>query len=130
MVYQAFSRGSCRYIDDGKARRMTGYLIHRDDQIRKVLDRVMPGARWEEWVSETGVRVGVIATLAKRIADHLDGLPQANAKVSTRKLKVDMGVTDVAPQTWRHAVARYLEDGPEWLPQGRSLVRASALFDV
>ncbi len=84
-------------------------------------------AVWQEWASETGVKVGVIATLAKRIAEHLEGLPQAVAKVSTRKLKVDMGVTAVAPETWRLAVHRYQEDGPEWLLRRCSLVRASAV---
>ena len=73
------------------------------------------------------MKVGVIATLAKRIAEHLEGLPQAVAKVSTRKLKVDMGVTAVAPETWRLAVHRYQEDGPEWLLRRCSLVRASAV---
>ena len=102
MVYQALSRGRCRKVDQGMAKPMTGYIIHRDDLMKKELDKVMPGASWEVWQSEHfAASTKSIATLAHKIKDGLDTLPDDITKVSTMRLKkvVDGGV-DAPTQTW------------------------------
>ena len=127
-IYQALSRGSCRFMTNGKARKMAAWFIHKDDTVKRELERVMPGAKWLEWRSTTGINTGAIAGLVKDIEAHLGGLTEDVVKVSTMKLRKDMAVKDVPGRTWTHAINRYLEDGPEWLLQGRSLVRAREVF--
>jgi hypothetical protein len=131
MIYQALSRGRCRKVTNGQTHPLTGYIIHRDDQIKKELDKVMPGAQWELWQSDHFIQsTKVIATLAAKIEEALDGLPRDEAKVSTRMLKgLIEGAKDVPIKTWHHALQRYLDGVPEWTLEDRSLVRLSALCD-
>ena len=88
----------------------------------------MVGAKWLPWRSTAGVNARKIAGLVQEITAHLDGLPGTVVKLSTRKMKTDMGVKDVPGKTWKHALHRYLDDRPAWLLEGRSLVRASSIF--
>lgn len=126
LIYQALSRGSCRVIDNGHAKKMTGYIIEKDCLIKKDLDRVIPGARWLEWESKTGVKPGVIDSLAKKIEDHLEGLPQETDKISTTKLKKEMGVANDLPRTtWTSALQAFASSQDDWVQIGRSLARNS-----
>ncbi len=123
VIYQALSRGSCRMIDQGYAKPMTAYIIHRDDRIRDELERVMPGATWEVWETEHfGASTGVIAKLAVRIEEHLKGLLGEVWKVSLHALKRELDVADMPPQTFKLARDRALEAVP-WAVDGRSLSR-------
>ncbi len=124
VIYQALSRGSCRMIDNGHAKAMTAHLIHRDDRIKKVLERVMPGAKWEVWSSEHfGASSGIIAKLAIRIEGYLGGLPAETRKVSGRALKkaLDVGA-DEPVRTFQMARNRALEAVP-WVVDGQWLAR-------
>ena len=123
VIYQALSRGSCRMIDQGYAKPMTAHLIHRDDRIKKVLEKVMPGAKWQVWESEHfGASSGIIAKLAVKIEEHLKGLPAETEKVSGRALKKALGVVNLPTKTVQLARDRALEGLP-WVVDGRSLVR-------
>ena len=128
-VYQAFSRGACRFIDGGKARKMNGWFIDKDN-IKPELDKVMVGAKWLPWRSTAGVNVRKIAGLVQEIAAHLDGLPETVTKVSIMKVKASMVdvLKDTPTQTWKHALHRYLDDGPPWRLVKSSLERWSETF--
>ena len=128
-IYQALSRGACRFMDNGKARAMRAWFIHKDE-VREELDKVMPGAKWLRWHSIAGVNVRKIAGLSQDIAAHLEGLAGTVDKVSIRKLKADMRdkLKDVSNRTWTFALERYLEDSPPWRLQERSLERVSGVF--
>jgi hypothetical protein len=129
LIYQALSRGCCREVTNGMARPMTGWIIHRDGTVQKELETVMPGANWRIWEPQYGKPSGgTIRTLAAKIADHLRQLPEQVDRISSRTLKEDMNAKDVPSQTWKHALATYLDNGTEWLLQGRSLIRAASLF--
>jgi hypothetical protein len=128
-VYQALSRGSCRFMSDGKAHRMNGWFIDKDN-IKPELDKVMVGAKWLPWRSTAGVNVRKIAGLVQEIAAHLDGLPETVTKVSIMKVKASMVdvLKDTPTQTWKHALHRYLDDGPPWRLVKSSLERWSETF--
>jgi hypothetical protein len=42
LAYQALSRGSCRFVDNGQARAMKGYVVEIDPEIETALSSVMP----------------------------------------------------------------------------------------
>lgn len=122
-IYQALSRGACRIMDNGKARPMTGWIIHRDDAIRPVLNSVMPGVRWSEWKSDHGLQVGeVSAAAASAVVDYLDSLPPEVLKVSARKLKAAAGLTTVKEDTMTTVLRAVCQRAP-WTHSGRSLAR-------
>lgn len=124
-AYQAWSRGSCRVMQDGRARPMTGYIIHRDAGIQPMLSEVMPGAVWSEWKSEATIAAppGIIASLTLKIAEHLRSLPETVRQISTRQLKTDTNLRDTHPNTFTAGLRDAMEHAP-WLMSGRSLIRA------
>jgi len=127
VVYQALSRGSCRVMDDGQARPMKGWIIHRDVGVQPVLSSVMPGVRWVEWKAKylttgEGKQPGVIASTVTKIVGHLQALPEDVSKVSTRRLKEDAGLKDIPSMTFTHAVTEVSSHVP-WMLTGRSLQR-------
>jgi hypothetical protein len=89
-------------IDNGYARTMTAWLIHRDASIRVELSKVMPGAVWKTWEPQHGtVTQGAVAGAAAQIADYLQGLPPETTKVSTRAVKRAMpGLAAVPKMTF------------------------------
>jgi hypothetical protein len=124
VAYQAGSRGSCRDIVNGFARRMSLYLIHRDASIRTELQKVMPGATWKVWEKQYGdPGEGVVATTASRIAGYLETLPKEIDKVSTKAIKKEVPeLAKVAKRTFSHAV-QVVEELAPWRTEGLSLVR-------
>jgi len=123
VVYQALSRGSCRVIEDGKARPMRGYIIHRDLALQGELSKVMPGAVWKTWEPKHGdARKGIIAATAAKIADHLRRLPEGTDKVSTKRLKTALGLDNLHTSTFKAAVREVVSLVP-WRSEGRSLTR-------
>ena len=131
VVYQALSRGSCRVMDNGQAKPMKAWLIHRDIGIQPLLSSVMPGVRWQQWKAEhlttnSEGQPGVIASTVVNIVEYLKGLPEGADKVSTRQLKVEADLGGVPLRTFTKAVQIVPEHAP-WTLRGRSLVR---LFPV
>jgi hypothetical protein len=68
---------------------------------------------------------GMVApeAVASRVLAFLEGLPEVVAKISTRALKEQAGLTDVALRTFTRALET-VEEAAGWRLQGRSLVRA------
>ena len=105
LAYQALSRGTCRVINDGQAGAMKGYIVEVDPLIEKMLDEVMPGARWHAWeakyIAESGNKVG---TWAQRIQDYLDTLPESVGRASSRRLRTTLKAGKVNNNTWQRAI--------------------------
>ncbi len=103
---------------------LCGELNHGFLDAKKVLERVMPGAKWEVWESQHfGASTGVIAKLAIRIEEFLTSLPAETKKVSGRAVKkaLDVG-PNVPTKTYKLARDRALEAVP-WVIEGAWLAR-------
>lgn len=131
LVYQALSRGSCRVVENGHARTMTAYVIHRDEKIKTLLGEVMPGAVWKTWKAQhIKVKPGTIQTIASDIQHYLCGLSKDVRIVSTRKIKECLGFAKVPSRTFTWAIRQVVEGGRTgWILTGRSLVNSQTLFD-
>ncbi|MGD9713778.1 MAG: hypothetical protein AB7V46_17210 [Thermomicrobiales bacterium] len=128
VAYQALSRGCCRVMDNGQAKPMKAWFIHRDYAIRSLLNVAMPGIRWETWESNhlttsDGKQPGVIASTAVKIAEYLKRLPEETRKVSVKVMKRDMEVETLRTSTFADALKLALAGIPAWLMDGRSVVR-------
>jgi hypothetical protein len=123
--------GELRVSEDGKARRMKAWIIHRHKEIQSTLAEVMPGAVWLEWkpLSTVTPKPGQINTVALTIRGHLTGLSEGVERVSSRRVKKDLNLEHVPSNTWTHAVKEAILDS-EWLLDGQSFVRARVLFQV
>ena len=121
-VYQALSRGACRVVENGEARPMNAWIIHRSTELRGLLQRLMPGVRFQEWTPED-VSLGnkVMRTLVGLVA-VLEALPASEMSISTRRLKQLMGLDESAKSTFTRAL-KALPDGAPWRHTGRSLIR-------
>lgn len=94
-VYQAASRGSCRRVDQGRAKPMRLWLIHYDPDLRETLEPVMPGARWS-CLEPRFLKRSSLGQLGRelrgRILEALHGLSEEVLKVSIRALKKHLGL--------------------------------------
>jgi hypothetical protein len=94
LAYQALSRGSCRFVDNGQARAMKGYLVEIDPEIETSLSTVMPGVTWTNWkpvfLPETDGLVDITVT---KVAEFLSTLDQD--RIGSKKLKSLMGLGTV-----------------------------------
>ncbi len=128
VIYQALSRGSCRVMDNGKARRMTGYILHKDASIQPVLSSVMPGASWRRWSPKhiEDAAVGAIATTTLKVVEHLRSLPASVDHISSRQLKEDAGLRAIPPRSFSEALVGVSSHTP-WRRSGRSLMRTFAV---
>lgn len=124
-AYQALSRGSCRVVENGQAKPMTAYIIHRDDTLQDELASVMPGAEWRvwDWTEETEGYKGNISETANRIEAVLRELPPEIEKLSTQKLKKLANLREVPKRTFSYGLQRALNRLPRWVLEGRSVVR-------
>lgn len=126
-VYQALSRGSCRQVDNGQARPMKAWIIHKRDNLKDILDKVMPGAMWLPWTPKhLHIPSGKIAETAAKIAEYLRGLPESVRKVSTSTVKKALALNSVPSMTFTEAARTVTEKATEWRLHGRSLVKADA----
>jgi hypothetical protein len=129
-IYQGASRGSCRRTDQGRARPMRLWFIHRSPGIRALLDRVMPGAVWsypEPRHLKKAAADSKAAQLLGHLLVHLRTLPETVDKVSSRALKEGMQL--VKDKATEHAFTRAVGlldlDAHGWCLEGRSLVRGA-----
>ena len=137
LAYQALSRGACRFVDNGQARAMKGYLVEIDPEIEPALSMVMPGVKWSNWkpvfLPETD---GLVEITVTKVEEFLDSLEQD--KIGSKKLKSLMGLGTVAPRTWARVIKTVstqcqsskkdsMRHGMvQWKLVGQSLIRASA----
>lgn len=126
LVYQALSRGSCRFINDGQARPMKAWIIHDGVEVKEDLEKVMPGAVWRDWHIEGVSHPRKIAKLAERIKGHLETLPESIDKVSVRQLKADLDIAAMPAETVRLARLAALGEPLGWRIDRRSFVRQRA----
>jgi hypothetical protein len=132
ILYQALSRGSCRFTENGKARPMNAWIVHHDPAVRPVLDKVMPGAVWRDWRGSYGAGIErKTYGLAVKMAEYLRGLSPDVQKISSRQLKEGAGLGDVPDRTFTKARQLLAEGGVEgvrWTLSGRSFVRSDNPF--
>lgn len=137
LAYQALSRGQCRFVDNGQARPMKGYLVEIDSEIETALSTVMPGVKWTNWkpvfLPETD---SLIETWTKTAHDFL--MCYEPVRVSIRKLKVLTKAERLSRSTWQRVVKAACEQiqapkkehmGDEsvcWKMEGQSLVKVTA----
>jgi hypothetical protein len=131
-LYQALARGSMRFIDDNRARKMTAYVVHTDTTeehtIEKALTEELPGLQWTEWESdhvEKPSKPRMAHGTAEKIVEYLCGLPQDVTTKSIRAFKVEAGLTEIADRTFTRSLDKALESVP-WRKDGRSIARVLA----
>jgi hypothetical protein len=134
LAYQALSRGSCRFVDNGQARAMKGYLVEIDPEIETALSSVMPGATWTNWkpvfLPETNSLVEQVQVSVEMYLSTLEG-----DKISSQQLKKNLKLDVIAPTTWTRVLQKIDHVSKKepmrgglclWRLQGRSLVRVFA----
>ena len=123
-LYQAMSRGSCRMTIDGEAKPMNVWLIHKDAEIRPLIDRVMPGVVWKTW---NGIRLNsvepIIENAAKAILAYLQERSPSVQKLSVKQLKRDLHLEAMPNSTFQLAKDAAMEGLHDWKFQDRSVIR-------
>jgi hypothetical protein len=122
-LYQALSRGSCRIMENGKARKMDAYVFSHDHlALRESLKVAMPGVKF---VKYQGKHLKTKTTKKDQCKEVFhDQLNSSNEpKISTKKLFDTM--PKISRDTKKDALNELLDDtlAFEWEKQGRSLVR-------
>src|SRR5262249_3656727 len=124
-LYQAMSRGSCRGTVSGQAKPMRVWLIHYDKQLPDLLDKVMPGVKWESWTPKYMDPIQTkVEELVLQVLGYLRQLDPETMKVSTRVLKRDLGLSDNPPRTFTRAVQQVNDADAGWSLRQRSLQRS------
>jgi len=104
---------------------MRVWLIHYDNQIQDLIDKVMPGVKWETWKPKFLDPIQTkVEELALQVLAHLRRLDPEITKVSTRKIKEALGLTDTSSRTFTRAVRCVSDADAGWFLFGRSLQRA------
>jgi len=127
-LYQAMSRGSCRIIENGKAKSMNVWLIHRYDNIRPVINEVMPRVKWRKWHPRFIVLESKVKSVTKKIIKYLNSLSLETNSISTQKIKKGLKMKDVPRATFSRALKEEDIGKTGWLLLGRSLIRGKACF--
>jgi hypothetical protein len=120
VIYQALSRGSCRYSVEGKAMPMSVWMTNWDDKIKAELERVMPKVVWKDWDMGNTRDNSKAETIALQITAHLRG--HLADKLSNRSIKAALGLGETSSDTFTRAVR--LVEAPGWLRSGQSFVKS------
>jgi hypothetical protein len=121
-LYQAMSRGSCRFTIDGKAKAMNVWLCHYDPNIKIELEKVMPGLSWMDWDIGTKRDASKVETIALQISGFLR--TQTADRIGNKTIKAALNLGDVPPATFTRAVR--LVDASGWQRDGQSFVRSNS----
>jgi hypothetical protein len=122
-LYQALSRGACRKIEGNQAHKMDAWLIHGNDEVRPLLEQVMPGMMWLPWKGKYLISNPVQRKIKEVINSYLEALSPDEIKVSTQKIRKQAKLDQVSPSTFTRALNESLEDNQMWALKGRSVVR-------
>ncbi|MFZ2448025.1 MAG: bifunctional DNA primase/polymerase [Syntrophobacteraceae bacterium] len=125
-LYQAMSRGSCRVLENSKAKAMNVWLIHKDKEIETWIREVMPGVKWETWGAVHLLAQGEEGNLRLTIMAYLESLPESETRISTSKVKSKLNLEKNQSRTFSRAVKNISEEAGGWKLEGRSLVRVRA----
>jgi hypothetical protein len=125
-LYQAMSRGACRETVDGQARPMRVWLIHYDRKLPALIDKVMPGVRWETWIPKFLDPIQTkVEALALQVLAYLRHLRPEITKVSTRVLRQTLGLSDIPDRTFTRVVRQVADADVGWSLYRRSLQRST-----
>lgn len=127
VVYQALSRGACRMIDGNQAHEMDAWLIHSNDEIRPLLEQVMPGVQWVTWKGRHLSATPKQSKVTESISSFLLGRPPEELSISTQKVKREALLTHVPASTFTKALRGHLEVDCQWTLKGRSLIRTTQI---
>lgn len=120
------SRGSCRIIENGYARPMTVWLIHKYGNIRPIINEVMPSVQWSDWKPVFVVSKTKVKLLTDKVMHFLKDLPNDITAISIKKIKRGLEIPSSLNRTFSRALRKAVVDG--WVMHGRSLIRVPSLF--
>ena len=155
-ILQTIGRSCGRNVVNGTCEPQTSYMIYpnsKGEDITAVLRPQFPKARWEAYRPRFAVvSMGVTARWVEKVLEYLDRQPSTVKKISSRTLKVEVGASVIAANTWTRIINQVCEqssnvtrdhknllmgDGeiPSWLSTstpwrraGQSVVRVDAEF--
>ncbi len=122
-VLQAMSRGQMRRVDDHQAEPMTAWLPMRDERIRPILERILPGLVWRR-CNSVALATGRLAdALADDVREYLAKLPASAKRISCKRIKLALPQLrtvsrDVAAEAIRMGAAN-----AAWRVNGRTAER-------
>jgi hypothetical protein len=123
-LYQAMSRGSCRDTIKGQAKPMRVWLFHYDKQLPSLIDKVMPGVKWETWTPKYLDPIqSKVEELTLKLLSYLRHLGPEITSLSTRMLKHALGLSDIPSRTFTRAIQAVTEADAGWSLCKRSLER-------
>ncbi|WP_157008134.1 hypothetical protein [Xenophilus azovorans] len=131
-VYQAASRGSCRVVENGKAQAMHLHILHKDTNLRGLLEPVMPGAVWEYPEPKhlpLSMRTGKTTAMLQLLLETLDSYPAERLQISSRELKGRMGLDpkdNAVRQQFTAAIEQLVGSTDGWEKHGRGVRRVKA----
>lgn len=123
-LYQAMSRGACRFVDGVEARKMDVWLPLYDEKILELLATAMPGIQTTDW-DLVHVEAGRASfeEVAEVIVGYLGNLPSEVREVPIKQLKADCGLEKVGRRTFQRARDEALEQLRIWTVVRQSLRR-------
>ncbi len=125
-LYQGTNRCRMRVMNNGKALPANVWVICSLPDLQQHMEPALPGAVWKTWEAKYLDQKGhATEDVAKSIVAYLNGLPSETSAVSSRKLKVDTGLSDIPDKTFKTARDRALCRLSDWTQEGRSLCRSN-----
>jgi hypothetical protein len=126
-IYQAASRSSIRYHNNGHASRGTIWLPIKTAMVLPMVERLaFPGIKRAPWPTVTQDWTGrqtASGAGAREISAFLEGLPADVDKISSREIRPQVG--DMTDNVYRAAINMLKAHPPAgWSPEGRSWLRA------
>ena len=124
-VHQGICRGACRIIEGQTPRPCNVWLPFRKDDIRDILNEVMPGMVWERYEGKYLVTESKVETIAKTILKYLES--QDKNRVTSMKIKRACNMQDIPGTTFTRAIERVvaLSEG-KWQKKDRGVVNTQS----
>lgn len=115
-IQQSTGRGQSRITVGGKSRPQISWLIYHDTKEQNLtegLRPLFPGAKWINYkpVFAQTPEPTLIEVWGLRVLEYLDRLPLEVKKISSRKLKGELGAGDITTKTWQRIVDHVCEQG-------------------
>jgi hypothetical protein len=135
LIYQGASRGACRRVNEGQSLPMKLFILHKDILVQRELQKVLPGAKWQQWqpAYETSVTKGVADRMVYAILSLLQSLDENMNMISTKKVKAILGLdpSDGAQKkAFSRAATLVMELDAFWTFKRRSFVRVPCPFKM
>lgn len=121
-LYQAISRGCCRMVDGNQALSMDVWLIHGNDDIRPMLEQMMPGLQWLSWKPKHLDNRHKLLAASTAIEGYLDQLPMTVTTMANQTLRKAVG-TVVSRNYFRESLKMAVANLEDWALVGRRIDR-------